>query len=364
MKSQIKILILLVLIEFSCKHKSTTIVNSTEIDVCKNRIETIQASTICKNVSYVQLSSGEGHLIGEVSKIIKTDKFYFILDAKNTKCIYAFNLDGTFFCTIGSNGRGPGEYLNPIDFVVDIDNEAVIVLDQFNKIIKIDYSGNLLVEQSLPKNAMFIEEIYLLNDDLFASTGRIEYNELNYQILLFDKSFNLKNHFLPYETGIPMHYTYKNKFFNLSGTLHFVDVFENNIYVFEDDSFILKYNLKLPDKNKTFEQVLKGNQEILNSQSAAYLFDSCVAEDSVLFLPILLEGRPHYGFLNIHNNDYFLVKNIVDDLLTFYRPYSYYKNKFISFSNSFNFNEAFPNSGLNVLPTDNPIIIEYQLDSL
>ncbi len=358
-----KILIFFLVVFSSCVKKKDIAESVIVIDMNQNRIESIGASKLCQNMHFIPLDSNKEQLFGEVSKIIKTDKLYFILDTKSTKRIYAFNVDGTFFKTIGSNGKGPGEYLNPIDFVVDVDNEELIILDQFRKFIKIDYFGNLLFEKSLPQDAMFIEEISMYKGNLFASTARVKYNILQYQVLQFDKSFDIFTEFLPYETGIPFHLPFKNKFFQFSDNFYFIDIFKNEIYMLDDDLFVLKYNLNLAGKHNTFEQILNGNSEFLNSKSAAYLFDRCVAGDSIIFLPVFIEGRPHYGFLNIHSEDYFIIDNIEDDSFAFQMPNTFFDNKFISFRNSYHFNEAFPNNELQPQATDNPIIIEYTLAS-
>lgn len=97
------------------------------------------------DIKYVFLESTLKGIIGKIDKIkIYNNKYYF-LDINITNRLYLYEDNGKFVKTIGRKGKGPGEYIQLMDFDVDkygnvylYDNgkKNLIVFDNYGKFIK------------------------------------------------------------------------------------------------------------------------------------------------------------------------------------------------------------------------------------
>ncbi len=83
-----------------------------------------------EEINLLPLETSDSVLIGEISKIVCTQKYYFIADNKYSKKIFVFDKHGKYLYSIGKIGQGPGEHLNLADFIVDEDKNIVYILDR------------------------------------------------------------------------------------------------------------------------------------------------------------------------------------------------------------------------------------------
>ena len=67
--------------------------------------------------------------IGSLDKIQGLNNRIFILDRHQAKGVFEFTRDGVFVRQIGSRGNGPGEYIVPGDFSLDMVNGRIYILD-------------------------------------------------------------------------------------------------------------------------------------------------------------------------------------------------------------------------------------------
>ena len=89
------------------------------IDIKKNfkNIETVNLSKIGKELSYLPLETSPQCLIQEIDKILFSKSFIFVNDTRNR--LLQFDKSGKFIRQIGSQGRGPAEYLFAYDFCIN-----------------------------------------------------------------------------------------------------------------------------------------------------------------------------------------------------------------------------------------------------
>ena len=93
----------------------------------------LDISSLVDSVVLIPLEATDQSLIGNIDKIICTDDRFYILDKRTSKKLFVFNSQGKFVRCIGQVGRGPGEYLEPSDFVVYPKEDLIIVFDQFGR---------------------------------------------------------------------------------------------------------------------------------------------------------------------------------------------------------------------------------------
>lgn len=94
---------------------------------------------VLSDVTYVPLETTQESLIGRVDKMIIKDGRIYILDIALKRALYVFDLTGKFLFKIDRKGKGPGEYTDLRDFIVD-DNS--IIINTFGKVLFFDLNGN------------------------------------------------------------------------------------------------------------------------------------------------------------------------------------------------------------------------------
>lgn len=127
----------------------------------------IPTSLLVESVTYVPLETNKDCLIqGVEQSLLYKDRIY-ILDNLG-KSVLMFAKDGSFMRRIGQYGRGPNEYINPINITIDSRKDELYVYDDSaSKYLIYDLEGELLREQRVTIR---------LNDMLIANDGRFIIN--------------------------------------------------------------------------------------------------------------------------------------------------------------------------------------------
>lgn len=119
------------------KQNSISVMN---LDQAQQR-DTLRLSRIFKRVRIVQLDSCQKALIGDISRILTTDEYIFILDKLKSRTLFMFDKQGKLIRTIGRSGNGKGEYVSPSDFALDKSGHRIFVLDrQVRRVLEYDYT--------------------------------------------------------------------------------------------------------------------------------------------------------------------------------------------------------------------------------
>ncbi|TKG93345.1 6-bladed beta-propeller [Puteibacter caeruleilacunae] len=107
---------------------------------CDNCSVKSNLSEMFDPLSFVVLETKKECLIESIDKIsIHKNKIY-ILDTKGAKSLLVFATDGRYLYKIGKVGNGPGEYVKPYDFNVDLKNNEVKILTH-KKLLIYDLGG-------------------------------------------------------------------------------------------------------------------------------------------------------------------------------------------------------------------------------
>lgn len=140
------VFIISLILFFSCKGKTYQRV---EIDIFG------EIGPLNINIEKIlPLETLDHSLIGEVSKVRYNEGRYYVLDRLVSQNLFLFDQDGNFLKRL-SRGRGPGEVLSPIEFVIDSAARSVFVWDTGTHYLS-EYDLNLNF-----KSAEFIEDLFL-----------------------------------------------------------------------------------------------------------------------------------------------------------------------------------------------------------
>jgi Txe/YoeB family toxin of Txe-Axe toxin-antitoxin module len=205
--------------------------------------EIIDIKDMLDSVRYIHLETSDECLIGEINKIVYYDDKYYILDRAKTKKLLCFDSTGHFERLFGRTGQGPGEYVEPTDFMVT--SSYMIILDQFaHKLLFFDRDGNYI--HSLPLKYKIHAITSLDNDSLFlAKAGDNRHTDIeNYELLIMNvngevKLKGIKN---PYQIKYSLSGYYSQR---MNDRIIYCKPMANTIYEITDTHIKERYQLNI-----------------------------------------------------------------------------------------------------------------------
>lgn len=211
---------------FGCSKKAENI-KTIKIGVSESPI---YLSDIVSSISYIELESCDECLIGDVDKILYYGGRFYILDRNVTKSLYVFDTLGKFNFKVHRVGVGPGEYVQPDDFVLDTLNQDIILVDaEQRKVIKYDlYNGNFKSEFSvefLPYCLGFLKDGFVFYTNYVPSSFgsyNLIFTNFNLQAINFAFPFKL-------DENLPR-IAPQTVFSSVGDSLIFIPPFQDTIY--------------------------------------------------------------------------------------------------------------------------------------
>jgi len=151
-----------------------------------NTSKEISTNDLFNEFEYISLETSENSIFGAIDKLIIYDDKYYILDLKTNK-IYVFRQDGSFVLTIGSIGKGPGEYTHLADFVIDEEKKRIIILGFYSTIYIYDLNGIFIQQKQLLSSPLWsmcsFRDGFVFSNNHESIGGSLIY--------IFDNDFNL-----------------------------------------------------------------------------------------------------------------------------------------------------------------------------
>jgi hypothetical protein len=226
-----------------------------DVDGLKHE-DTLYTSSFFKNIRTVILEEHDDALIGDIQWIQAFDDYILIFDFFIAKKLFVFDKNGKFLRQIGKAGRGPGEYIQVIDFCIDPERREIYLLDSgLRKALKYNLdTGEYISSINLPKNDIIhpslityaYNKLYLRiysqeeeNDNLLMEfdpkTGK-------YTDYISSKKWNLGwNHDV---------YSMYNFFASQQPLLRYAEMFMNTVFAIEKDSIYPYFTLNTKNWTK------------------------------------------------------------------------------------------------------------------
>jgi len=119
----------------------------------------VTLSTIASTIEYIPIETNARCLLGQSLRIRLEGQNIFI--ATDMKHLYRFSRDGKFLNEVGKMGRGPGEFVQVVSYIVNAKEKKIYVNDALfgNKIIAYDYQGKYL-DHFPVKTASMVMELF------------------------------------------------------------------------------------------------------------------------------------------------------------------------------------------------------------
>lgn len=235
----------------SCVNDSRNTSNLNESEIAPITIdpsdtEVFKVSDIFTEVMYLALQSPEGIHFGEINHMEIWDGKIFILDNYRTRNLTVFDMSGKFLHQFSSTGRGPGEFLSPRSFSLDIPRNRIGIY--CNASMKVVYFDIKTYEYIVEKRIDFYSSLYFSSDDNFVFfNNNLMVNPINgiyYDVFVFNDEFDIQAQYFE----IPMnrkgtHYSIGgvHRSYSRSGDwdTYFTRPFDYNVYSAKDGGLVV-----------------------------------------------------------------------------------------------------------------------------
>lgn len=328
--------------------------------------------------SVIKLETSDSSLIGSITKIIFYKNRFFILDRMISKSLFVFDINGKFIAKT-RRGRGPGECVNPKDFMIDPANLTIQLWDQSNyNMLELDSNlTHIQTKHFEPVGLMNAE--YISRDTMLvfahvqASDKTKNSNNLIYfNYSLYTNGFNKTiNRLLPTSEEL-IRVVLEAPICKTSRVI-FVAPFDNNIYGIEKTKERILYQLDFGKLGVTKEDIAKGVNYIFKSSrngSKITSVDNLQENDNYLAFSFFYKNRIGFFIHSKITNENYCSERIFSEkklpLCTIKGIFS--EDNFIAISEpeevkNFKFADInFNNQIHNINEQDNPFIILFSLN--
>ena len=180
--------VLTVCLTTSCEHSDTPTV---KLWKSLNHTDTVGIESIAVKTDTITFKTDS---LYDISLFGVNDSLYYGLTADNI--IVIMDHTGRIISTSKRIGRGPGEFSNLAGISYDPFNNEIVLLDLWNKVIRLDAYGNFKGEIKNDITST-IGDIMPLSKDRYAATGISSNSNREYCITILDRDMNPVNHIMP-----------------------------------------------------------------------------------------------------------------------------------------------------------------------
>ncbi len=228
------------------------------INILETKKANLFLTQIANEIKYLPL--GNEIFLSEIEQVKYFDEQYFVID-KNER-FFRFSEKGKLLNQIGKQGKGPGEYLSIVDFVVHPQTGNIYSIrgEKPNHIMVFSLDGKYLKTIELKNLA---KNIGMTNQNLCIYYFDPQQNiEINIEIM--DKDGNtLANYYTKYNFTRGRVYNYWSEcfFYSLGGNLHFKELHSDTIFYLDGEKIVPRAILNSGDRKFT-----PGKREIINNE--------------------------------------------------------------------------------------------------
>lgn len=226
------------------------------MDLNPLKTDKVTISDIVSDFYFLPLNLPEGEFFATPDKLTIVNDRIYILDMFQGLKLLVFDMRGNFKFQLSNYGRGPGEFIEPNDFVIDTLNNRIAIFD----------SGNLKVSFFTLEKGDFIKDYpltFLTSSFEKTKEGYVFYNvnlqggENNNNVVFTDNNFKIINGFLPVSSEqANFHFGLPRNFTRYGEDVYLTIPFDNTIYLITDNQ--MQKNLPLILVNQIFPMTFLG----------------------------------------------------------------------------------------------------------
>lgn len=289
---------------------------------------------IIDSIWYLPLETNKKSLIENIEKVILHEGNVYVLDVFSNSLL-KFDLQGRFITQIGEEGKGPNEYVSPMDF--EIVNKEILILDDRAGVVKYyDLDGKFLKDEKLSfRMNQFIftkENRFLCN---IATRGNFHIPQISdFKLISCQPDWKIFGKGDEYNAELESNQSFSRKVLTKSG--------ENIIYNPSFDYFIYEIESGIL-KKKYYVDVGKNKlPEGINNLTSEEFIQTCLSRDcNIMFMFHSVFETDKHLVATLHYNGY--------DIPLYYSKNSgnLICNKHYKFSSKFPFGFIVPRAIIN-----------------
>ncbi len=205
-----------------------------------------------KEIDYIPLETNGASLFNGIRKIIVSDYDIYISDYKGT--FLRFGNDGCFKNCFNRQGRGPAEYGNSRDFIIDPNSHNLYIFSNVDKkIFSYTNQGKFLDYFPAPQGTL---TIIFADGNILCHRPYLIGNKESYLVMV-DKNGNVIDEFPAFKYKIELNnlFGYINEiiWFRFNNNLYIKDIHSDTVFLFNNKQFIPQYVLNHGGKTITPE---------------------------------------------------------------------------------------------------------------
>lgn len=205
---------------------------------------------IFDSVSFIRLSSDTEATIGAIDQIIFLDSVLILRDGYTSKSVKMFSKSGQFVRSIGSHGRGPGEYIEPT--FMELYGNKIAIYDQFMRRIQFyNLEGKFLKSVKFPFYSM---KFHIFNDNQYLfnsiSCDNDEFRSIfNYSVFETDSTGTFTSRGFYRKKNTYQSLVNRHNFFPKNNIVYYRPVYNDTIYsIHENGSIRVEFAVNFGDR--------------------------------------------------------------------------------------------------------------------
>ncbi|MEO9885042.1 MAG: 6-bladed beta-propeller [Balneola sp.] len=235
---------------FSCSSNDKKVdANIETIEVDPEEATEVFLSGFVDEIRFVKLSTEKNSLIGYIDKVRIVEDKIFVFDSYRAKGVFVYDMDGNALYNIVKPGSGPGEFLEPNDFVIDTTSNAIIIYD--GSAVKFSHydldTGRFIKDQNLDFR---LSSFWSTKDRYILFLNNHIFKDNRNNIIITDKNLEILSTSLkirPDQKGF--HYNLPRTFYEHKESVYFTAPSNYIIYRYKNNNFSEYIKLDVGDKN-------------------------------------------------------------------------------------------------------------------
>lgn len=252
-----------------------------KISISTKSLTNLSFPEIISNYKVISLEYNDRSLFKDASKIIIRDSLIIIQDSD---ALIIFDLEGKFLSRISKKGRGPGEYIQIIDFAY-ISSLGLIAIADYGKLVIYKKDGTFVSSKKTiwkSFNLASIDSLFFVITPIFASGNK----DKDYNLVLTDYNLEIIDKRIP----LPI---FEGPFFAIYGPRDRFNKLSNNItfHSYQGDTIYYISKKKISPKI------------ILGFDKKAHVLGILPEDDSDIYSGINYREDKTYLFITYINDD-------------------------------------------------------------
>ncbi len=259
MKNLLRVIIVSILLFTisSCKEELAS--NKYDLDT----FHSIDSDELFKKIEVVILDSVPIHPISAIINMDYHNGLFYLQDWFRTSLL-VYNEAGEYVRSIGTKGRGPGEFEDVRDFQINRFTGNIEILGNMVPIILIfDTQGNYITKRNIGNRMITIDKIYHITPDLTAWLSRVD----DYQVVVYSEKLNkiVYEYFIGIDRAFVGLLNYRKPFSHYKNKTYFFDTYNNLILEFNVEDLKFKNLISLDFGDYNFNKVMLPHPDKFNA---------------------------------------------------------------------------------------------------